>query len=118
MSFCRWSTGDYVCDLYCYESSLGFETHVGSRRREYKEPLPPCVPFEDEEAWVRRLLAVRNLEEGQDYRLVKIGLPYDGQSFIDATLKDFISRLEVLRAAGYKFPVNLIEELREEVESI
>ena len=30
MSYCRWSTDDFACDLYCYESAAEYVTHVKS----------------------------------------------------------------------------------------
>ena len=41
MSYCRWSTDNFKCDLYCYEDvNGGFTTHVASNR-----PSPP-YPYE------------------------------------------------------------------------
>jgi DNA repair photolyase len=33
MSYCRWSSDYFNCDLYCYESNSGYETHVAAYRR-------------------------------------------------------------------------------------
>src|SRR5687767_6611694 len=44
MSYCRWSTDDFQCDLYCYEDvSGGFTTHVAGRRKIWDAPLPTQV---------------------------------------------------------------------------
>lgn len=45
MSYCRWSTDDFLCDLYIYEHYEGFwAIHVASIRRVYHKPLPPPDP--------------------------------------------------------------------------
>lgn len=81
MSYCRWSTDDFTCDLYCYESSEGYVTHVASykdsREKDSREP---------------------------------IGLAYDGQSFLDETPEDFLATLTMLKEAGYTFPFERIRE--------
>ena len=44
MSYCRWSSMDYDCDLYIYESESGFEIHVARRRPDIdRSKLPPPV---------------------------------------------------------------------------
>ena len=30
MAYCRWSSEDYQCDLYCYESKEGYVTKVAT----------------------------------------------------------------------------------------
>lgn len=42
MSYCRWSSDHFECDVYVYESvSGGWTTHVAGRRR--KTPLPDSI---------------------------------------------------------------------------
>lgn len=91
MSYCRWSSDNFECDLYCYSDvNGGYTTHVAGRRRQGDE-------------------------------LVAIGLPHDGKTFNDATLEEFKERLLSLRAAGYSFPNYVLEtvdaEIAEEAES-
>lgn len=53
MSYCRFSTDDYQCDVYVYEDVGGWwSTHVAGNRPVYAEPLPDPVPFRgNTEAW-------------------------------------------------------------------
>lgn len=113
MSFCRWSTDDYLCDLYCYESDEGFETHVANRRRVYKTPLPDKIVYSEatSEAFLVRHMTVGEYEEGKDFEYVPVGLEHNGESFVDSSMKEFIETLKMLKAAGYRFPFELIEEL-------
>lgn len=38
MSYCRWSSDNYRCDVYALESDLGYEINVAVGR--YPEPIP------------------------------------------------------------------------------
>jgi len=98
MSYCRWSSGDWNCDLYCYEDARGgWTTHVAENR--YKYPLKANTEF-------------RHLEKN----LVKIDLPHAGETFNDPTLKAFRQRLVTLREIGYIFPDGVFQEVDEEIE--
>jgi hypothetical protein len=40
MSYCRWSSNDFQCDVYVYEDVAGgWTTHVACNRVVYSEPL-------------------------------------------------------------------------------
>ena len=41
MSYCRWSSDDFRCDLYIYESAAGFVIHVAANRVEWDPPTSP-----------------------------------------------------------------------------
>lgn len=115
MSYCRWSTDDFQCDLYCYESTCGgFTTHVASSKIMFTEPLPPEVDLlEDVDGYMQRHNKVMELVKTSPKE--PIGLPYDGQSFNDPDLQSFLARLEQLKAAGYRFPDSVIEAVKAEI---
>lgn len=97
MSYCRWSSNDFDCDVYCYESSSGYEIHVANRRCVFAEPLPPLVPYEPENPqwptqWVERSRKVSEMVERATW--VPIGLPFDGKSFTESTAEDCADRGE------------------------
>lgn len=107
MSYCRWSTDNFTCDLYCYEDcSGGWTTHVAARRRtpEYTE-LPDWTKVDAAE-----------LDEWGAKSFVDIGLPHDGESFNDPTLEDFLARVTSLRDMGYVVPDRVIENIKQEIE--
>jgi hypothetical protein len=121
MSYCRWSSMGFQCDLYCYEDvDGGWTTHVAGLRRIGIPPQP--VEPEDYEAddyldkldefvdsfnlWVKAVAACEN---------EPIGLPFDGMSFNDPDLEGFYSRLTELRALGYRFPDEVLEEVVAEI---
>ena len=115
MSYCRWSSNNWDCDLYCYaDVSGGYTTHVASRR--HKGPIPgmPDVRKVSKEDWQaaydaqRRALNEDNLEP--------IGLPYDSQSYNDPDLHSFLDRVLMLKDAGYHVPDDVIEMIKEEMK--
>lgn len=121
MSYCRWSSDDFRCDIYCYEDvSGGFTTHVAGNRvrgeipRERFDLLmkPDRTEGELQEFMASHKAQMDYLETAERE---SIGLPYDGQSFNDPDLKSFLKRLLHLRATGYNFPDHVLENVREEL---
>lgn len=121
MSYCRWSSDGWSCDVYVYANVSGsWTTHVAGRKRVNAEPCPRM----DWDALARltyeeRLAAVESWQRAEsewleESPLVDIGLPHDGKSFNDETPGDCANTLEMLRAAGYTVPQYAIDTLREE----
>lgn len=121
MSYCRWSSDGWRCDVYVYKDvSGGWTTHVAGRKRVHPEPCPQLDwdairdRTKDEkvaaiESWQRAERAW--LDQAQ---MVDIGLPHDGARFNDDTAGDCANTLEMLRAAGYWVPQYAIDSLRED----
>lgn len=112
MSFCRWSSDNYKCDLYCYEDVAGgITTHVAGLRYVGDIPeLPPIdkvPPSEYVKAFNKQIKALEKCPT------VKIGLPYDAEFFNDPDYEAFLKRLLHLREVGYKFPDRVLDEIRE-----
>ena len=112
MSYCRWSCDDFQCDIYCYESSSGFEVMVAAKKYVFDAPLPPEVDIENLDGWLKRHGVVSKMLKRA--KLVDLGLPHDGQSFLEATAAECADRLEALKALGYRVPQYAIDSLREE----
>lgn len=106
MSFCRWSSMNFSCDLYCYESEQGYVTHVAVNRTVGDIPKVDSSLFLDntQENFDKFLAQQKAQFEFLDTAERRpIGLKYDGQTFYDD--KDsFLSRLNMLREEGYRFP--------------
>jgi hypothetical protein len=118
MSYCRWSSDDYRCDLYCYEDvSVGWTTHVAARR--VVGDIPKLV-FEklesDPGAFAASYEAQAKFLDTAEY--ADIGGPFDGESFNDSTLRAFRERIVRLRAAGYHCPDSVLDEIDAEIKEL
>lgn len=121
MSYCRWSSDNWRCDLYCYEDvSGGFTTHVAGNRVVGEIPRDPSVlelvrgTISDEEWLTQHRAALKFLETAERR---PIGLPHDGESFNDPDLPSFLKRVTDLRAMGYNIPDYVFDEIQEELRS-
>ncbi|EMY3672616.1 TPA: hypothetical protein SL368_005881 [Pseudomonas aeruginosa] len=115
MSYCRWSSDDFQCDLYVYEGVDGvFYTHVATNRVIYTEPLPPPIPFKPEfvQEYSERHKKVMAMVDAADRE--PIGLQHDGHDFCDDDSAACADRLEYLKGVGYRVPQYAIDALREE----
>lgn len=122
ISYCRWSTDDFQCDLYVYEDVGGYwSINVAGRRLVWHEGfLPePVNVSADPTGFFERMSEVMDLmrHDGEDceaYHREDIDLPHAGAHFAEATPGDAADRLEELRDLGYRFPEQVITELRQE----
>jgi len=112
MSYCRWSSDDFQCDVYVYASDRGWTTHVAGRRHVFTEPLPVVVEDASAREMFKRHEIVSEMVERAE--LVDIGLAHDGETFDDDTPGECADRLEYLRSCGYNIPQYAIDELRDE----
>lgn len=111
MSYCRWSSMDFGCDLYCYESDQGFETWVAANR------VVGEVPHIDYLA-TPEVMARQYNEQSRFLATAEhapIGLPHDGEFFCDGDLASFEQRLRQLRVLGYRFPHHIFNAVWEEM---
>lgn len=115
MSYCRWSTDDFQCDLYVYGDVCGgYTTHVAGNRPVYDEPLPPVVDFHERpDEWMDRRGEVMRMVDAA--KREPIGLPHDGWTFNDSTLQGLLERLLALREVGYRFPDYVLDDVRAEI---
>lgn len=114
MSYCRWSTDNFACDLYAYAEAAGvFTIHVAAQR--YVGDIPK-LPDWNENPTV--YLAAINKQHAflLDAKQERIGLPHDGETFNEETLQDFLDRMIYLRRVGYRFPDYVIDEIKEEID--
>ena len=115
MSYCRWSSDDWQCDIYAYEDVYGgYSIHVASNRRVNIENIPKADHIKDIPKWIE---AHKKQMEWLDKNneLKKIGLPYDGESFREPNLESFKKRMLQLRKTGYNFPDYVLEQIDDEL---
>lgn len=112
MSYCRWSSDNYKCNIYAYESHRGYEIHVASLQIvEDIPPLPDITKVSLEEWSSAYHQQGKALDEATR---VPIGLPSDGQSFVLEDLDAFEAWLRALREEGYHFPDYVFEVIANE----
>lgn len=105
MSLCRWSSMDWQCDLYVYESEAGFCVHVAGNRI---DAVVPPIDFSSDEAFAASYLTQAGVIDNAPR--VNIGGPHDGQSFYDLDHDELIETLTMLKREGYRFPDDLLDE--------
>jgi hypothetical protein len=120
MSYCRWSSMDFKCDLYCYEHCDGtWTTHVASNK--VVSPIFPDAPWKllMKGGVIGRYLfmwwhRLHMWTVGVGIRR-PLGLKFDGETFKDDSAEDFKRTLLMLRGAGYKFPDAVLDAVDEEI---
>ena len=113
MSYCRWSSDDFGCDVFVADCYGGWTTHVAWGR--HTNPVGP-IPKTPHEWWTEEAVAAREAQRKwlDAAVVIPIGLPHDGKSFNDETPGECANRLEKLRALGYNVPQYAIDVLRKE----
>jgi hypothetical protein len=119
MSYCRWSSDDFQCDVYVYESTGDFwSTNVAGRRRIIPPDVLasfPVVSDDDAASRFARHRAVMQWMNTAEHEWFDLShLPSAGESFRDDTPGECADRLEALRAEGFNVPQYAIDALREE----
>lgn len=115
MSYCRWSSDWFRCDLYCYgDVAGGYTTHVAGNRTDHEVPEDwgndSRVSVDD---WMARHTEISNRMKLA--KRVPIGLSRDGETFSDPDLASFLARVVSLKDEGYRVPDYVLDEIREEI---
>lgn len=103
MSYCRWSSDDFGCDLYVYEASDGFCIHVAASRVVGDVPKidwsSPETLYESYNTQMKFMGTAKRKS---------IGLPHDGDNFYGLDQMRAVETLIHLKNTGYKFPYGII----------
>ena len=114
MSFCRFSTDNYRCDLYAYESAHGFELHVAAQRVHWDPPQSPLslealnLPHEE---WLA--LYARYHDALREAPRSSIIHPDAGGHHLLGSLQQLRDKIEQLISEGLHAPDWLLPELDE-----
>jgi hypothetical protein len=141
MSYCRFSSMNWRCDVYVYQDVAGVWVTQAAGRRRIFAPIPdlPLMRLPrfggTSNHETRRMdypsrwhaLGARivfgfaafwhNRIHMASLRLIplrQITLPFAGETFVEDNPSDCADLLELLRSAGYVVPQDAIDELREE----
>ena len=121
MSYCRWSSDDWQCDVYVWADVAGtWRTEVAGRRWIFNE-LPPPVelphpPTEEQfRAWYDRHERVMRMRDDPKYgHWLDLPEPDGGRSHEHDTPGECADNLERLRGLGFNVPQGVIDALRDE----
>lgn len=129
MSYCRWSSDDYQCDVYVWaDCEGGYCTEVAGRRRVWNDDvtLPPPVTLpvgaacsRERSAWAfahggREATVSALLDDETRWTWLNLPIPDGGRSYWHDTAAECADNLERLKAAGFNVPQYAIDNLREE----
>lgn len=135
MSYCRWSSDRFQCDVYCYESVYdGYVVHVASSR-DPEDNLAPLFPIysleellhvsDDELSEVRSKYEREYAEwsarrEDPDYpkiMLKDVSPQFAGTSHYRATARECAALLMEIRESGLNVPQYAIDALIEDADA-
>lgn len=112
MSYCRFSSDGYQCDVYAYESEMGYEVHVATMKCVFTNAIPECDDVTDVAKLTAWHQAVSRAVESAAH--VPIQSEYAGASETFGTPHDAADYLETIRKTGIRVPQYAIDELRDE----
>lgn len=116
MSFCRFSSDDYRCDFYAYESAEGYELYI-ARNRVLWDPTPSAMTKE-----ALQLPAAEWAELHRAYMDAlnaatreNIAHPSAGGHFLFESLQQLRDKIAELSEEGFHAPAWLLPELDLEI---
>lgn len=125
MSYCRFSSDEFVSDFYVYHSVEGcWIIHLASQRYA-QHPLPRYTYPEEHKVYVGDKGGFHLTPEGaqawldwqeENLKMVPIDLPFAGETFRCATRQETLDKLLELEALGYHLPFYAVDRLRREIE--
>lgn len=117
MSYCRWSSNNWDCDVYVYEDVAGGWTiHVAGRRRKPITGPCPAMDFSGPDALAESYKKQREWldGEGTDYEWEDLPEKWACESYNVPTPGEAANLLQQMLDDGLHVPVEVINELREE----
>lgn len=105
MAYCRWSSNNFMCDLYVYMNcNGGWTIHVANNRTIKEPPKVDWNLIHDEKKW--KLLNKQRAKQSRfldKAKRAKIGLKHDGESFYNLDYESTLKTLKMLHNEGYRF---------------
>lgn len=123
MSYCRWSSENFACDVYAYEHVAGGWTiHLAGNRVVGEIPAVPPMPGSDlstdeMQAWARQYREASDIRHKflMEAQREDIELPHAGGTIDCGSLQEFRDKMLELRGIGYRFPDRVFETIDQEM---
>ena len=118
MSYCRWSSDNWRCDLYAYaDAGGGWTVHVAWGRRVGEIPDDRARDFMMKRITAEEysVLHREQMDVVGSLPVEAINLPHAGEEFHEPTLEKFKERLLYLRGLGYNFPDYVLDEVDQDI---
>jgi hypothetical protein len=113
MSYCRWSSDGFQCDVYVYEAEGGYMVHVAGKRRLKRV----CdIDFSNQQALMDSIAQQHKELDDPENKLLPIGLPYDGETFGADTLTELLEVLTDIKETGYNVPDFVFSDIQGEID--
>lgn len=121
MSYCRWSSDNFKCDVYAYLSDAGYMVHIASNKIVGNPPKNDWDLIKNGgKGGVKKWVAIEKKRSKwmSKAKRVPIGGPLDGETFTFPNVVDFYEAMLVLRGIGYKFPDYVFIEIEAEMKEL
>ncbi|WP_129141473.1 hypothetical protein [Modicisalibacter coralii] len=114
MSFCRFSSNDWRCDLYIYEGFDGvYMLHVAKNRVAGDVPRAKLTQESLKDGSFAEAHA-KQMEYVSRAERVPIGLSADGETFHIHDAEELLAKMRELKAEGYRVPCFAFESVAED----
>jgi len=127
MSYCRFSSDGYQCDLFAYRGERGFIIHIAEKR--YNNAAPLVQDYlrlkKNGKGWNKRSIksfnvATKNWKKAQsklseEECFTKINLPFAGETLLFDDIEDFRDKMYELMEMGYQCDWGVIAIINEEI---
>lgn len=118
MSFCRFSSDDFKCDFYAYESVDGYHLHVAGNRPDWKPPRSPYSQGSPELPQEEYNRASREYHEAlMSAPRTFIDLEGAGEHHVFGTLWELRESIANHVQRGFRAPESLLPNLDKELGS-
>ena len=102
MTYCRFSSENFGCDLLIYKSEEGYVIEVAKDRIAGVIPQTnmALLAYRKDKEYFAQVM--RQAEFIETAKRIPIGLPFDGQKFIEPDYEALSKRLLLLQVTGYR----------------
>lgn len=121
MSYCRWSSDNFKCDVYAYLSDAGYMVHIASHKIVGNAPKNDWnLVKKGGKSGIKKWVAIEKKRSKwmSEAERVPIGGPLDGETFTFSNVVDFYEAMLVLCGIGYKFPDYVLVEIEAEMKDL